>query len=503
MAQDRLIKTTIGQGAKIGVAINDGSYNYYNSIQDAIYNASAGDSVELFADYTTDNEITLKDKVNIDLNGHKITTSNSISANNLECSIINGKIIGSSNTSGATISFNLSTIYFVNCTIDLSSVPYLSGYPGVYCYTSKIIGGKYIIPPRNWGFQIDNQSEVLNVTIQSFGDNTVDELGKYLITLDNSSIKNSTISGYQEDLTIQFSRRNGIYAEYGSTIEGCSISNIIGQQYMNYIEGSNIELNEGSYAINCSIYTPIYIYSQATGKSVVSLGDDCLAIGCSVVAQQVVGYDPLEVFYVYSLANNCSILNCSASLNTFFGSSKLVGAKIDNTGCNIFNCSFDSSASSNFSGIKSIIGNGTIAGCSIKNNVSTVYSPMGIESYINNSQEELTISNCSIDSLSFPVFSEANYGERFSIYNSFLESSGGEAPIGLTGPFQASGIIPFVANCSLKTSDPTENGIKSDSSAFVSYVKNSFIDTNSSIVSANVSQGVSNTQDSYGNIIFS
>lgn len=94
-----------GSGGRFGIADTNGVYTYYTTLTAAMTAAVSGQTIEVFADYTETGatEITIKNGVNINGNGHTFTKNTNdathilITANSLnyECSIINYNFIRS------------------------------------------------------------------------------------------------------------------------------------------------------------------------------------------------------------------------------------------------------------------------------------------------------------------------------------------------------------------------------------------------------------------------
>jgi len=84
-----------------GISDNTGLYTYYSTLQDAIDNASAGDTIQMFANYVESTvTVYLKDGVDINMNGYTYTLQgangeNCLSDNNtpVNCKIYDGTIV--------------------------------------------------------------------------------------------------------------------------------------------------------------------------------------------------------------------------------------------------------------------------------------------------------------------------------------------------------------------------------------------------------------------------
>jgi hypothetical protein len=102
------IASSGSSSGRFGIADSNGVYTYYSTLQAAITAATAGQTVEFFTDYTETGavEITLKDGVNINGNGHTYTLNNSgngqafKTANSvaIECSIFNLNVVRTGST---------------------------------------------------------------------------------------------------------------------------------------------------------------------------------------------------------------------------------------------------------------------------------------------------------------------------------------------------------------------------------------------------------------------
>jgi hypothetical protein len=91
----------IGAFGKFGIANSSGQYTYYADMTSALAAAVAGQTVEQFADYNESGAVscTLKNDVNINMNGHTYTLSHSAAAvtaftgSNVKMSFLNGNIV--------------------------------------------------------------------------------------------------------------------------------------------------------------------------------------------------------------------------------------------------------------------------------------------------------------------------------------------------------------------------------------------------------------------------
>ena len=100
------------QNGRFGIANSSGAYTYYTTLQSAINVAVAGQTVEVFSDFTetTNTSVILKNGVNIQGNGHTYTLTNNGNASGLidnlvsvSCKINNLHVIRTGSSSYSTI----------------------------------------------------------------------------------------------------------------------------------------------------------------------------------------------------------------------------------------------------------------------------------------------------------------------------------------------------------------------------------------------------------------
>jgi hypothetical protein len=135
-----------------GIADASGVYTYYATLTLAIAAASSGTTIEVFTDITETGavSIALKDGVNINLNGHTYTASNSGTNNSfgdnnvaLTCSIFNGIIKRSGATSNM---FNALGLYIDNVAskITLHGVDVVSTFGYATLTEGILVGGNHL-----------------------------------------------------------------------------------------------------------------------------------------------------------------------------------------------------------------------------------------------------------------------------------------------------------------------------------------------------------------------
>lgn len=115
---------------RFGIADTNGVYTYYTDLSSAMAAAVAGQTVEMFADYTElSTTVFLVDDVNINMNGHTYTFVNSTGidafvGNNVNCKITNGEIIfdaGASLLTANAMTLNASTVDATGLTVKVVS----------------------------------------------------------------------------------------------------------------------------------------------------------------------------------------------------------------------------------------------------------------------------------------------------------------------------------------------------------------------------------------------
>lgn len=120
----KTIVSIVAASGRFGIADSNGAYTYYTTLSLAMAAATAGQTIEVFADYTEtgSTEIFLKNGVNINGNGHTFTKNTNdgtaifwMSVTKVDCSILNYNIVRSVG-SGAI----LRTVGYADGTIDFS-----------------------------------------------------------------------------------------------------------------------------------------------------------------------------------------------------------------------------------------------------------------------------------------------------------------------------------------------------------------------------------------------
>lgn len=94
-------KDQVGAFGKFGIADSLGQYTYYTDLTTAMTAAVSGETIEFFTDYNESGavSVTLKNGVNINMNGHTYTLSHSAAAvnaftgSNVQMSFLNGNIV--------------------------------------------------------------------------------------------------------------------------------------------------------------------------------------------------------------------------------------------------------------------------------------------------------------------------------------------------------------------------------------------------------------------------
>ena len=135
-----------------GIANASGSYTYYSDFQTAINAASAGETIEMFADVTetTDTTVNMKNGVNVNFNGHTYTlntsgTTNCISVGSgVTVELFNGKLVRTGGT--PSISNSLAVVVGLGGLLRNFGMYYYNDFGTAGYVTSsglRIIGGHF------------------------------------------------------------------------------------------------------------------------------------------------------------------------------------------------------------------------------------------------------------------------------------------------------------------------------------------------------------------------
>ena len=372
-----------GGGGKFGIADSTGTYTYYTTLTLAVAGATAGQTIEMFTDYTESSSvtITLKDGVNINGNGH---TYNYTAATG-NCFIDNGVA--------------------VNCQIlnlKISRTNYTSG--SVYVQSSGS-------SDTNW-----NGSQIF---VTASANNMIDILG----TLRNCWVK---VTG----------NGTAIYSAYGSNAK---FYNCYGES-----TGSGTGLN----CRTGSVFNSTGISVSGNG----AYGDQSVFSNCYLYSAS--GYGVIHGQYT-----NCTMVTVSGQ------SCRLANAN---------NCTILAT-----SGYCAVSQSNIFTNCTLKTSSSSV-------TYFQTYNY-----NCTLITDTNTV-NQAAFNPEF--YNCTIitnwNNSSGHALV-QPGP---------VVNCYISVANASANCLYNASALSVKYTNNSFKGATTP-VHANITQGVSNTQDNQGNIL--
>lgn len=76
------VAPTGGGGGRFGISNQDGEFTFYDKLQDAIDGATAGDTIQVFADYIENDDITITLKNGVNINGNGYSYTHNSSSNN-------------------------------------------------------------------------------------------------------------------------------------------------------------------------------------------------------------------------------------------------------------------------------------------------------------------------------------------------------------------------------------------------------------------------------------
>lgn len=168
------VQTTVQTYGRFGITDSDGEYTYYDSMYLAMIAATTGDTVEMFTDYVeTNNEVILKDGVNINLNGHTYTLDTASTLNTftndgaaLTCHMYNGKIVRSGGANSLIDSVVIEAVTS-NVAITLNNVDVINNSGGcIYSDSSIFLDGGFRIVSGGASINANN-CEIINGFIRS------------------------------------------------------------------------------------------------------------------------------------------------------------------------------------------------------------------------------------------------------------------------------------------------------------------------------------------------
>jgi len=412
------IASSGSSSGRFGIADSNGVYTYYSTLQAAITAASAGQTVEFFTDYTETGNVSvnLKNDVNLNLNGHTYTLTNSGTANCIQdngvgvnCIIANGIFKRIQGTPSLTNTLCL----------------YITGASDITCYDVKFIqdlgsGNKVSINVNNVNARLTGAYCIGGNPTLRIDAGTV--LDSNAIALNGSAISNYGV----------------IKNCFGRGIGAGGIGNLGTAYNCVGIDDSTVGFGNGGTAINCSgkgfqgyISYTNSVNVNCTGTSSASTG--YLANGA--------GYN-FKCFGYSTAGYGIAMIN--STLDTCVGfSSALAGIATSDSGANTSD---------------------------VKN--SQAISTASIGFYANNATTGCKIYNCTIESM----------------WNN-------AAGHGIQGT--ANGLE--IVNCTISVANASANALFASIARTFKYTQNSFRGATTS-VNANITQGMINTDDAYGNI---
>lgn len=407
-----------------GISNSSGSYTYYTTLTLAITAATSGQTIELFTDVveSTNTQVTLKDGVDINFNGHSYTLSASGTASNFYVNyagrnrFYNGKIIRSGGTAN-----NANSACFLVDGIT-ASYAYLDFF-GVEIYSSFGVG------------------------IASTNNNTIPYIS-------GANIRTFGI---------------GIYYYTGAFVNNCNISTFGGGfgVYVKTITNSYVETSGGGHAIvfpyngrasNCYAYA----YGVGSGYGIFCQSGVILT-NCTAISTR-----------------NSAIYNFAASSYNCYAYST-AGAGFEcgsNAGGDVYNSSAYSTANSGISYA------GTINCCNITSTLSYAVegNTFGVTSNVYNSY----------------LYTTAQLSCRFpkdfmnNIITCTWNNAGGHGIQCLANN--------TITNNTIVVTNASANALNAGAAISLKYANNCFKGSTTP-VNANITQLVTNTQDSQGNIL--
>lgn len=444
-----LIQISSSGGAsfgKFGIADSNGVYTYYSTLQAAITAASAGQTVEFFTDYTETGAVTvtLKNGVNINGNGHTYISSSAsthivFTDNNVsvKCNI-NNLIVRK--TGAVAVDVGNLTINMINSGSEFnctSSSFYSKSKIGDI--NGKLIGGYYEGVAVTFG----------NVGIFTINTNAyVADISARMLQVTLSDPQYSagiSNEGYIQNVSILTHSSRGLWNNNGGIAKNVSV---VSTNNSTGLLVSAIH-NLGSTLLNCSANAlNIAIYSQ--GGTI----ENCAGYSSSLYG-----------LYLDSSANALNSTGVSsAQIGLYCGGFSKVN-----------NCSAYSAS------LFGIAGSGEFSNC-----VGESASYLGIGGFTTE-----VFRNCT-------SISTSNIGGGYGALwaNCTIESRWNNAS---GHAFSVEYGACTLVNCTLKVANASANCIYLNSPKTIKYAQNSFIGATTPI-NANITQGMINTDDAYGNI---
>lgn len=309
-----------GGGGIFGIADATGTYTYYSDLSSAITAATSGDVIVLFTNYTETASVvvTLKDGVNINLNGHTYEYSTADTNNTLTdggvastVTIFNGtlKRTGSSAPTSTTGVCLTATNSSSQITLNGVNVIAEDGSNTCYILNAKLIGGYFrqigAVAGSLYGFFLNGTFEVINVKVHSDSKENRVQTG----TIRDSYFRNDGDYGLNVQTDAEVYNCN-IYstADRGLNSSSKYIFNCVAKSIANY----------GIYSTgtitNCTAYsTASSAIGHGNGRALSCNGYSTAGNGINALNVACRGYNNLA----YSTAGNAytvrgNVVKCSA-----------------------------------------------------------------------------------------------------------------------------------------------------------------------------------------------
>lgn len=414
----------LAAGGIWGIANSSGIYTYYTTLTLAMAAAVSGNTIELFTDVTesSNTQITLKNGVDINFNGHSYTLSASGTASCFYVNyagrnrFFNGKI----NRTGGTISNSNSVCILVDA-VAYPGYAYLDFY-GVELYSSFGVGisGIYNTTPY-----------INGATIRTYSHGAYFNVG---VVADNCNI--STFGG-----------GHGLWS---SKVTNCYVETSAG--------GSAIYFPYSGRASNCYAY----VYGSGSGFGIYCQSGVVLT-NCTAISTR-----------------NSAIYNFAAtSYNCYAYSTASAGFECgSNAGGDVYNSSAYSTANS------ATLYAGIVSGCNLTS--TAVCAVEGINGGVTtNVYNSSCFSSVQITCVGVNDFIN-------NVVKCNWNNAGGHGVRGLANN--------TITNNTIIVTNASANALYSASAISLKYANNCFKGSTTA-VNANITQSVSNTQDSQGNIL--
>lgn len=426
------------------------TYSYYSTLTSAMTAAGPGDTIELFTSVSTVDTVTLKDGVNINLNGHTYTFDSSGNENAFDdadepvrCRISNGTIVRTGNNGSHTEAENLILKIVNNGTYIRTNCLFLGSHQVVFMDSTTLEGGTYrsnkLYP---YGCIYMKDKGILKDVVILKNTEVAIPKGTGIYSDSDGLIKDCVVDVAQGS--------DGITLQSSGKVQNCIVNS----------DSTGISLNGGSVAIGCVV--------KSTGTGISIADTNSKIYNCQVYVK--------DGDYGMVIENGGKVINSSIYANNTTGirSGSFFSA---------YNCSIISSSV----GIETR--GGSLYNCSIKSSAGSIF-------YINTT--DLTIKNCYLRSETSALQKNGSSTGKINAYGCTFQSDFNNTNGHSVYLYDANPTHNF-HRCVFRTIYPGAYGIFADTAGTnIRYTNNAFIGMNTA-VNTNIAQASTVAQSNRAN----